>query len=594
MRHRRSPLSSYPRFFPRSWPAIVLLIVSSGVDVAWGCVRGGVVAPRAHLWRGRLESQLQALNTGTREERLEAAGRSAELFERANNEAADPSDPEPEEIAWALLNAIEMQPDDFVGWSIVDGFIGSSNRGVRLLLRDALRASSPNVRARAVRFFTLNDDDEAAPALESLWEGGLPEWARADLITALAGSKSTRYAEDFIRLTADDDPSVAFAAVEALDKLDDIRALPRMLELARDGGPALSLAALDALSSWPESDEAFQVVLASTFAKGPARGRALALLGGFRRTEGDERLLELVNGSEDGIGLRLTAARALENSDLPAVTDAILHLLETAGGDDHAGVIGQGLRILRNRDDPGALPGLIALAPSIEEGDRDSYDELVEYLGRTDTIDTHSVLISTECNFGPPDPDDPDTWHVMAPCGVRSIRCAEGPAFPGESWLEKRLPDGTLVTLLDRFDRDGETWALADWDSGLCWVPMSLLERGAATGARPPDRLNPEIDLPAGALVSKRAQQFVESGVVEVLDREDDAVGVAFHLELQGSTLVSLVQELRDDARRAVAEQVDDVVEELAPHDDEAALDDAADTGGDDVALEEPDEGEED
>jgi len=67
MRHRRSPRSSPPRLFPRLWPAIVLLIVSSGVDVAWGCIRGGVVAPRAHLWRGRLESQLQALNTGTRE-----------------------------------------------------------------------------------------------------------------------------------------------------------------------------------------------------------------------------------------------------------------------------------------------------------------------------------------------------------------------------------------------------------------------------------------------------------------------------------------------------------------------------------------------
>jgi hypothetical protein len=150
------------------------------------------------------------------------------------------------------------------------------------------------------------------------------------------------------------------------------------------------------------------------------------------------------------------------------------------------------------------------------------------------------------------------------------------------------------VTLSDRFDRDGETWGLADWDSGFCWVPMSLLERGAATGARPPDRLNPEIDLPAGALASRRAQQLVASGVVEVLDREDEAVGVAFHLELQGPTLVSLVEELRDDARRAVAEQMNDVVEDLAPHDDDAALDDAEDAGGDDVALEEPDEGEED
>src|SRR5262245_48198296 len=219
MRHRRSPRSSFPRLFPRLWPAIVLLIVTSGVDVAWGCVRGGVVAPRQALWRSRLQSQLRALNTGTREERLEAAGRGEDLFERAGDEAADASDPEPDEIALALLNAIEMQADDFVAWSIVDDFIGGSNPGIHLLLRDALHASSPNVRARAVSFFTWNDDAEAAPDLESLWNGGVPEWARADLITALAEQESTRYAEDFIRLTGDDDPAVALAAVEALDEL---------------------------------------------------------------------------------------------------------------------------------------------------------------------------------------------------------------------------------------------------------------------------------------------------------------------------------------------------------------------------------------
>jgi HEAT repeat protein len=597
MRHRRSPRSSFPRVFPWLWPAIVLLMVSSGVDVAWGCVLGGVAAPRAHLWRGRLETQLQALLSGTRDERLKAAARSADLFERRSIETPDPSDPEPEEIAWALLNAIEMQPDDFVGWSILDSFIGSPNRGVHMLLRDALHASSPNVRARAVRFFTYNDDDEAMPALESLWEGGLPEWARADLIEALARQKSSRYAEDFIRLTADDDPGVALAAVEALDDLDDVRSLPRMLELARTGGPALSPAALSALASWPESDEAFRFVLASSFGEGRTKGLALGVLGVFRRAEGDQRLLEVLDGPDadpddplHGLLLRLAAARALEDSDLPGVTESILRLMTTEA-EAHEWVVGGGLILLHKRDDPAALPGLAALAPVIRSEDREAYDDLVEYLGRSNPSDTHGTLISTECNLGPPDPDDPDTWHVVAPCGFRSIRCSDGPAFAGSSWLEKRIPDGTLLTVDDRFDRDGKTWGYADWDDGICWVPMDLLGRGAATRANPPDSLNPEIDVPAGALASKTAKRLVGSGVLEVLDQEGDVAGVAFHLELQGPTLVSLLEAIRDDARRAVADDMDDVVEEAAaPRDDETALDDSGAAGGDEVVTESPDE----
>ncbi|HET8947779.1 MAG TPA: HEAT repeat domain-containing protein [Candidatus Polarisedimenticolia bacterium] len=505
-------------------------------------------------------------------------------------------------MEWALLNAIEMQADDFVGWSILDDFIGSGDPAVHLLFRDALHASSSNVRARAVEFFSYNEDAEAAPLLESLWDGDVPEWARADLITALADNGSTRYAEDFIRLTADEDPAVAVAAVEALDELDDIRALPRLLDLARAGGPFLSLAALEALSSWPESDEAFRFILESSFDRGAKQTAALRALGIFQRLEGDERLLEVLTGSEDdpdqpelNSSLRVIAGRSLEESELQGVTDAILDLMSAAHGEDGDWVLGEGIRILHNRNDPAALPGLTVLSPRIPHGLRDKYDELIEYLGRSDHTASTTTLISTECSFAPPDPDDPATRHVVAPSGLRSIRCAEGPGVAGESWLERRLPDGELVTLFDRFDRGGETWGEVDAPDGVCWVPLRLLERGAATGARPPDPLNPEIDLPAGALASKTARSLLKADVLEVLDQEDDAVAVAFHLEPSGPTLVSLLEAMRDDARRAVTDQMEDVLDEFSePDGGDVALDDSAGAEGDDVALDEPEEDEED
>jgi HEAT repeat protein len=553
-------------------PAIVLLVVTSGVDVAWGCLLGRVVDPKeaTQHWRKHLEAELAILYSGTIDERLDAAERVAALFVRADDEAPDPSDPGEDEVALALGNVIALQPDEYVSWTVVDALMLRDREAVHPLLRDALGASSPNVRAHAVRSFQDHEDGEATPFLEDLWGAGLPEWARPDLVLALAHQGSKRYLDEFLHLAAGEDPALALAAIAALETLADERAIPTLVESTRAESPAVIVAAMDALSSWPDSDEAFRTILAISRGSGEERGEAIDLLAGFERPEGDERLLEVLTAPGQA-SLRLDAARGLENSDLPGVTEAIVALLD----DDREWFIGDVLVLLHNRNDPAALSGLASMTPPAGDNVRKELDDLIEYLGRQDT-DDRTVIVSTSCGSSSPDPDDPGTDYLEAPRGSHSVRCDRGPGIAGESWFDGRIPDGAPVTLLDRFDRDGATWALVEWDSD-CWVPMTALGRGKPAAADPPGRLDPELDLPAGALASKKARHLIDSGVIEVLDTEGDVAGVAFHLELGGPTLVTLLEGLRTDARRAVEDQLDDVLDVAGDLEDEWADESAPD-----------------
>ena len=557
MRHRRSPRSAPAFRITPLLPAIVLLVVTSGVDVAWGCLLGRVVETKeaTQHWRKRLEAELAILYSGPIDERLDAAERVAALFVRADDEAPDPSDPGEDEVALALGNVIALQPDEYVSWTVVDALMLRDREVVHPLLREALGASSPNVRAHAVRSFQDHQDGEATPLLEDLWGAGLPEWARPDLVLALAHQGSKRYLDEFLHLAADEDPALALAAIAALETLDDERAIPTLVESTRAASPAVRIAAMDALSSWPDSDEAFRTILAISRGSGEERGEAIDLLVGFQRPEGDERLLEVLTAPGEA-RVRLDAARGLEDSDLPGVTEAVLDLLD----DDREWFISDVLDVLHNRNDPAALPRLEAMTPPDGDSVREQLDDLVAYLGREDLEDDRTTTVSVSCSLRITDSDDPDSWHIEAPRGLHSVRCDRGPGIAGESWFDRRIPDGAMVTLEDRFDRDGATWGLVEWDSD-CWVPMTALGQGKQVSADPPGRLDPELDLPAGALASKRARHLIETGVIEVLDTEGDVAGVAFHLELGGPTLVTLLEGLRADARHAVEDQLDDVLD---------------------------------
>jgi len=225
-------------------PAIVLLLVTPGVDVAWGSsgciltVDGEVDeeegAPASGSWRTRLEQSLKAMWTGSLQDRLEAIAAADELLEVDGNEdEEDPDNPTPEEIADRLIEFLDSEPDEWVVWNLLDTLEFDEGEAVRSLFRAALSSSSPTLRAKAAGFYIFEEDPEAVPLLEELWDTGVPEWGLDDLMSALVNQGSTTHLPAFLRRTGDPDPRVRRSAILALADLHDETTLPHLLALAR-------------------------------------------------------------------------------------------------------------------------------------------------------------------------------------------------------------------------------------------------------------------------------------------------------------------------------------------------------------------------
>lgn len=135
--------------------------------------------------------------------------------------------------------------------------------------------------------------------------------------------------------------------------------------------------------------------------------------------------------------------------------------------------------------------------------------------------------------------------------------------MPGESWLESRIPDGALVTIRERFDRD-ETWAMLGFgDADGCWVPQRFLERGAGPEVWSIDPGAPELDLPAEALEPRAVQRLIRKGSIEPFDSGEGVIGVVLHPSAGGPTLEDLFTVLQAGPGIVAADRMEDILDDI-------------------------------
>jgi hypothetical protein len=530
------------------WPAIVLLIVSSGVDVAWGPAAGASMIHHSE----RLRQALQAM---VREELPQLVSEDGTL---------SPTPPDPATFVDFLIKVLSKN-DDYVGWTMLEDFVDEEGPEPDRIFLAALAAPSPNIRAVAVRRFASHWNEESLPLLEGLWDGGVPDWARADLMTALAFHGSRSHLDDTIAWTYDPDAALRLTAIKALEFLPEERVQARLLELASSRDRHERSVALKALSSYTDSDEAFEAILAASRSDDALEFTAIRLLECFHRPERDARLLEYITGPRD-VSLRVLTADGLRSSDDPRATDALLDLLASPMVQVEEWRVEGVLAQLRERGDAGAIPRLLSMADS-DERHKPDYEELALYLqgegGHSE--DTWTTACS---DFYEPDPEGPEEWHVVAPRERTSVRCFDDPAVAGTSWPDARIPNGARVTIRSRFDRAGETWTMLDQATRTgCWVPMRDLERGPGSGETPIDPTRVELDLPGEALETRAARHLISMGAIEPFDRDVGVVGVVLHPRSGGPTLSDLLAALRDGMSAPAAERLEAFIDDLEPQD---------------------------
>jgi len=568
MRHRRSPRSFLPRSGSPLLPAIVLLLVTPGVDVAWGSsgtlltVDGEAdeeeEAPPSGSWRTRLEQSLKAMWTGSLQDRLEAIAAADELLEVDGNEdEEDPDNPTPEEIADRLIEFLDSEPDEWVVWNLLNELEFDRGEAVRSLFRAALSSSSPTLRAKAAGFYIFEEDPEAVPLLEELWDTGVPEWGLDDLMSALVNQGSTTHLPAFLRRTGDPDPRVRRSAILALADLHDETMLPRLLALARADDALTRGAAIDALGEWEDSPEVVEALVRAMRSDPVWRARALQALLQLDGADREEGLLEILQDPE-AQDIWADAAQGLENSTRAGTGETLVGALEEAAARNLQGAVLGLIIALHNRDDATALPALLNLDPGIGAGSFVNVRRLIDYLGR-DRDGTNSYSISRRPSWTAPTTEDGETSHVVAAGAAQSVRCWLGPDVSFGSRLVARLPEGVRVTIVSHFDRAAETWAQVGGDGRGCWIPMRLLVDGPGPGAAPaPSR--PEIDVPSAALRSATARTLIEDGVIEILDEDDVATGIAVNLGPDGRRLQDVLEQLKSATRRSVEDQMEEVL----------------------------------
>jgi HEAT repeat protein len=491
-----------------------------------------------------VRAALRSLTTGTLQERVDVAKNAADLYAAL---AKDPDGMPGDEFVAQLRDAMNQEPDDWVGRTMLAALLDESDPTLAPLFRAALDSRSPNLRAMAVRWFVWHANPESLETLEALWKTGVPAWAQSDLMDALVNQGSTRFTRDFIGLAHDPDRAVRIRALRALGTLADDNGLPALLEASREKDRWIAEEGLEGLSRWPGSEMALDAVLAGSRSGAPSRSAAVTTLGSFHEERSGERLIEILDDAESN-DLHDAAAESLEDSSHPGATDALVRSLRASFAAGDEGLSSTILRVLHNRADSDARPALQQIAASLQppgDGDRPQRDllELIDYLdpATLSSID-RSVIIVSHCggvSLDGPDHTDPYIRHIVPPAGQATVRCWDHPAFAGPSWNSERITAGTVSTPVEFFDRDGETWM--SFDS--CWVPERMSARGA--GSNPV--LSPaatERDVPASALETQVARKLLAAGVLRAFDAEGDVVAVAIQ-DLKDVRLKAWFDELR-------------------------------------------------
>ena len=212
-----------------------------------------------------------------------------------------------------LAQAVDgASPDEQVAICSVLSWVGDAAAAEALIgLLDGL----PSAAAVALRALGPGSD---AQILLAVREG---DSARRALLLPLVSSR-TRSAEDLLDCLSDPDPSVRVLACNALARIGDVSAVPRLFELLRDPDPMLGQATVAAIQSLG-SAVTEQLALAAARAPEPhLRRSALRIVASFGYPAGLDLLIEAAQGKDER--LRDAAIHGLALLDEPRALETLL------------------------------------------------------------------------------------------------------------------------------------------------------------------------------------------------------------------------------------------------------------------------------
>jgi len=476
------------------------------------------------------------LRTGTVRERVAAATLIADelpIFYASTDQELS----ETEDVIDGLLVLVRREPDDWVSRTLLEELHWVQGEPLDRLFREVLREGSINLVAVALQRLTFTRDPLAVEALDDLWERDLPAWIRPPLIAALAEQGSAVHIDDFIRLTRDGDDETRRAAISALGLLGREEGRPALLRAARAGRPGDRAVALMSLADLPFSDETLGEALRASRAGPPAaREAAFMVLERLAHPDADARLIAAL---EEPLPdrLRAVAGNGLVESPHPDATAALVRLLHAPPSDAGSCLALATARVLYNRDDPDAVPGLLDLDMPSNRAPYPTIPQLIAYLSRDRTRATTGRMPVTTCGAdgtasldpGDVDAEEARPFRIAPPPPLLTIRCWEGPDLPGDphEWL--RVPAGTPARIAGHFERPAESWVEIDTPDADCWVPLAQVAKGIAgvQGGTRDARPRFELDVRPEDLETLPAARLLEAGFLEVFDPGDEVSGVA-------------------------------------------------------------------
>lgn len=193
-------------------------------------------------------------------------------------------------------------------------WIGDSSAADTLI---GLLETAPAPASIAIRALGRESDPQLLLALR---EG---DSNRRSLLLPLIGSR-TRSARDVLECLDDPDPSVRVLACNALARIGDAAAVPRLFELLRDPDPMLGQAAVAAIQSLGSTTAE---ALALKYARDPAphvRRAALRIVAYFGYPAGLDLLIEAARGADER--LRDAAIHGLALLEEPRALEVLLEL----------------------------------------------------------------------------------------------------------------------------------------------------------------------------------------------------------------------------------------------------------------------------
>jgi HEAT repeat protein len=504
--------------------------------------------------QAELTSALHILWTGGPEQKrvtIEEAEDWADVLSTADPEAKDARSA----LGW-LRTIVHTEKDDWIASRLLKNLLPLSCELLNPLYRDALTDPSPNVRWRAIQWFQSQKDSEALPLLENLWASEERPWVVPDLIEALAFNTSTRYRDDILGLARGEDVPLARAALRAFEILHDDALIPDLDEISRSGNRLVRQAALNALATWPESQDALEAVLRAT--RGTDRETllsAIPLLKNFSSPDAVHHLMELSAHHADSQA-REHALRALESTRPDGFVELLVGILREAPSEAVSSLQSEAISALHDLDDPDVLPMLSGVDPRVGGAGLYSFTELIDNLSRDRNASPRGVQsISVSCgrsSFRNSDGDEQSVPLVEPPEGLQTIRCWEFPFVPGDPEDFPRIPAGTEVWIQDHFERGGESWVQVPGDFEECWVRRNELEPAvsqASKGSRTPvDRFRVEIDISFEEFESAPTRALRDAGLLKVIEPGDLVVGVVLSLHPdEPKTIPQLLDSYRDD-----------------------------------------------